>query len=103
MDLLGGNCVVDYRFVVTIRIMFRRCATAAAMVRTAPESMARVTDRYQEVPAADLVLIRAGQAFAGLELLLDRPARPGDLDQGSQRDRPRAVQQASSPDCDGSA
>jgi hypothetical protein len=55
-------------------------------------------------PAADLVLFQAGQAFTGLELLLDRPARPSDLDQGGQRDRPRAAQQkARSPDCDGSA
>ena len=27
-------------------------------------------------PAADLVLIQAGQALAGLEVLLDRPAEP---------------------------
>jgi hypothetical protein len=42
-------------------------------------------------PAADLVLIQAGQALAGLEVLLDRPAKPGDLDQGGQRDRLRGV------------
>src|ERR1035438_10032658 len=42
-------------------------------------------------PAAHLVLIQAGQAFAGLEVLLDRPAKPGDLDQGGQRDPLRGV------------
>ena len=48
--------------------------------------MARVTQRYQEVPGADLVLIEPGQALAGLEVLLGGPSDPGDLDQGGQRD-----------------
>src|ERR1700683_2050505 len=69
----------------------RADSMAAAMVRTAAPSMARVTHRYQEVPAAHLVLIQAGQALAGLEVLLDRPAKPGDLDQGGQRDPLRGV------------
>jgi len=38
-----------------------------------------------------LVLIQAGQALSGLEVLLDRPAKPGDLDQGGQRDPLRGV------------
>ena len=42
-------------------------------------------------PAAQLVLIQAGQALAGLEVLLDPPAKPGDLDQGGQRDPLRGV------------
>ncbi len=42
-------------------------------------------------PAADLMFIQAGQALAGLEVLLDRPAEPGDVDQGDQGDRPWAV------------
>src|ERR1700685_3980721 len=42
-------------------------------------------------PAAQLVLIQAGQALAGLEVLLDRPAKPSDLDQGGQRDPLRGV------------
>src|SRR5215467_5222979 len=33
-------------------------------------------------PAAGLVLVQAGQAFAGLEVLFDGPAEPGDRDQG---------------------
>ena len=41
-------------------------------------------------PAADLVLVQAGQALAGLEVLLDGPAQPGDLDQRGQGDRLRA-------------
>jgi hypothetical protein len=43
------------------------------------------------VLAAHLVLIQAGQALAGLEVLLDRPAKPGDLDQGGERDPLRGV------------
>jgi hypothetical protein len=42
-------------------------------------------------PAADLVLIQAGQALSGWEVLLDRPAKPGGLDQGGQRDRLRGA------------
>ena len=42
-------------------------------------------------PAADLVLVQADQALAGLEVLLDGPAQPGCLDQGGQRDRVGAV------------
>src|SRR6266545_445316 len=42
-------------------------------------------------PAADLMFIQAGQALAGLEVLLDRPAEPGDVDHGGQGDRPWAV------------
>jgi len=38
-------------------------------------------------PAADLMLVQADQAFAGLEALLDGPAPPGYPDQGGQRDR----------------
>ena len=64
---------------------------AAAMVRTAAPSMARVTHRYPGGPAVHLVLIQAGQALSGLEVLLDRPAKPGDLDQGGQRDPLRGV------------
>jgi hypothetical protein len=37
------------------------------------------------VPAADLVLVQADQALAGLEALLDGPMLPGDPDQGGQR------------------
>jgi hypothetical protein len=37
-------------------------------------------------PAADLVLVQADQALAGLEALLDGPAAPGDPDQGGQKD-----------------
>ena len=50
-------------------------------------------------PAAHLVLIQAGQALAVREVLLDRPAKPGDLDQGGERDPLRgvAVEKASSP------
>src|SRR5580692_1520859 len=43
------------------------------------------------VPAADLVFIQPGQAFAGLEILLGGPADPGGLDQGGQGDTARAV------------
>jgi hypothetical protein len=42
-------------------------------------------------PAADLVLIQAGQALSGLEILFDGPAEPGDCDQGGQRDLLQAV------------
>jgi hypothetical protein len=42
-------------------------------------------------PAADLVLVEAGEALAGLEVLLDGPAEPRDPDEGGQRDRVRAV------------
>ena len=69
---------------------WRACSVAAATARKAWASMARVTQRYQERPAADLVLVQAGQALAGLEVLLHRPAAAGDLDQGGQRDRARA-------------
>ena len=41
------------------------------------------------MPAADLVLVQAAQALAGLEALLDGPAPPGDLDQNRQRGRAR--------------
>ena len=37
-------------------------------------------------PAADLVLIEPGQAFAGLEGFLDGPPAAGDADQLTQRD-----------------
>ncbi|WP_449657248.1 hypothetical protein [Streptomyces litchfieldiae] len=40
-------------------------------------------------PAADLVLVEARQALAGLEGLLDRPASSGDAYQLGQRDRVR--------------
>src|SRR6266571_2611713 len=36
-------------------------------------------------PAADLVLVQAAQALAGLEALFHRPAPPGDPDQDGQR------------------
>ncbi|MDQ1065214.1 hypothetical protein [Streptomyces canus] len=36
-------------------------------------------------PTTDLVLVQAGQAFAGLERLLDRPSAPSDPHQGGQR------------------
>jgi hypothetical protein len=36
-------------------------------------------------PAADLVLVQAGKALAGVEGLLNGPAPPGDLDQDGQR------------------
>jgi hypothetical protein len=42
-------------------------------------------------PVAHLVLVQPGQALAGLEILLGGPAQPGNLDQGGQRDRVRAV------------
>src|SRR5205823_14672998 len=42
-------------------------------------------------PPADLVLVQPGQAFAGLEGLLDGPPSSGDGDQGAQRDRVGAV------------
>src|SRR6266516_4608905 len=42
-------------------------------------------------PAADLVLIEAGESFAGLEVLLDSPPDPGDLDQGGQGNLLRRV------------
>ena len=42
-------------------------------------------------PAADLMLIQAGQALPGLEIFLGGPSEPGDLDQGGQWDRVRAV------------
>jgi hypothetical protein len=38
-------------------------------------------------PAADLVLVQANQALAGLEALLDGPAPPGDSHQRGQRYR----------------
>src|SRR5215217_3179835 len=38
-------------------------------------------------PAADLVLVQADQALAGLEALLNGPAASGDPDQGGQQDR----------------
>ncbi len=41
-------------------------------------------------PAADLVLVQAGQAISGLDVLLDGPAQPGDRDQRGQGDRARA-------------
>src|SRR5215470_3255618 len=69
----------------------RRDSRAAAMVRTAAASMARVTRRCQGGPAADLMLVQAGEAVAGLEVFLDGPAEPGGLDQGGQRDRVRRV------------
>jgi hypothetical protein len=37
------------------------------------------------------MLVQAGQAFAGLEILLDGPAQPSDFDQGDQRGQARAV------------
>jgi hypothetical protein len=37
------------------------------------------------------MLVQAGEALAGLEVFLDGPAAPGDLDQGGQRDRVRRV------------
>ncbi|MDH6222050.1 hypothetical protein M2283_009397 [Streptomyces pseudovenezuelae] len=40
--------------------------------------------------AADLVLIQAGEALAGLEGLLDLSAGSGDADQGGQRYGPWA-------------
>ena len=40
-------------------------------------------------PAADLMLVQAGQFLAGLEVLLDRPPAAGDPDQGGQRYRGR--------------
>jgi hypothetical protein len=46
-------------------------------------------------PAAELVLVQAAQAFAGLEALLHRPPGPGDPDQDRQRHRaghPAAVE-----------
>src|SRR5439155_13166309 len=42
-------------------------------------------------PGADLVLVQGDELFACGEGLLDRPAASGDLDQGGQRDRSRAV------------
>ena len=48
--------------------------------------MARVVQPVPGGPVADLVLVEPGQALAGVEPLLDRPAEPGDLDQGGQRD-----------------
>ena len=42
-------------------------------------------------PPPDLVLVQAGQAFAGLEALLDPPALAGDLDQGGERHRAGGV------------
>jgi hypothetical protein len=42
-------------------------------------------------PAADLVLVQAGQALAGLEILFHGPAAPGDLHQGGQRDGVRGI------------
>jgi hypothetical protein len=38
-------------------------------------------------PAADLMLIEAGEAFGGLEGFLDAPALSRDDDQGPQRHR----------------
>lgn len=38
-------------------------------------------------PAADLMLVQADQALAGLEAFLDGPAASSDPDQGGQRDR----------------
>jgi hypothetical protein len=38
-------------------------------------------------PAADLVLVQADQALAGLDALFDPPALSGDADQDRQRDR----------------
>ena len=37
------------------------------------------------------MLVQPGQALAGLEVLLDRPPEPGDLDQRGQRDVPGCV------------
>jgi hypothetical protein len=42
-------------------------------------------------PAADLVLIQASKALAGLDGLLDAPALAGDLDQAGQRYRAGSV------------
>ena len=42
-------------------------------------------------PAADLVLVQAGEAFAGLEVLLDGPPEPGDLDQRGEGNGLRGV------------
>ena len=42
-------------------------------------------------PAADLVLIDAGQSLGGLEGFLDAPALTGHLDQGVQGGGPRRV------------
>ncbi|MBM0257781.1 hypothetical protein [Micromonospora sp. 4G55] len=38
-------------------------------------------------PAADLVVVQADLAFAGLEQLLNAPAGPGDAHEGVQRHR----------------
>jgi hypothetical protein len=46
-------------------------------------------------PAADLMLVQAAKALAGLEVLFDGPAAPGDPDQGGQEHRagcPAAVE-----------
>jgi hypothetical protein len=42
-------------------------------------------------PVPDLMLVQTCQALPGLEILLGGPPEPGDLDQGGQRDRVRAV------------
>jgi hypothetical protein len=42
-------------------------------------------------PAADLVLVQAGEAFAGLEILLDGPPEPGGLDQRGEGNGLRGV------------
>jgi hypothetical protein len=42
-------------------------------------------------PAADLVVVQAGEAFAGLEVLLGGPPEPGDFHQRGQGDGLRGV------------
>ena len=63
------------------------CPVAVVIVRKAGASMARVTHRYQEAPAADLVLVQAGEFVTGLEILLHGPPAADDVDQGGKRDR----------------